>query len=150
MASSGSSTFPSKIDTWFAVVLIIGMLAVLLGVGASWPHTTMLADITGQVATLLLGVGLPLWILAATDYRLVGNELLIRSGPMRWRIPLQDIRRVEPSRSWLSSPALSLQRLRIHYGKSGKVLVSPKDPEGFIQALRRINPQIEASGYCAP
>ena len=82
--------------------------------------------------------------------RIEDGELLIRSGPMRWRIPVQDIRRIEASRSWLSSPALSLDRLRIHHcratGRMRQVLVSPRDRQGFVQALQLLNPNIAVQG----
>ena len=45
---------------------------------------------------------------------------------------------VRPTRSALSSPALSLDRLRIDHGAGGRrtVLVSPADRAGFVQALQ--------------
>ncbi|MFQ5610075.1 MAG: PH domain-containing protein [Woeseiaceae bacterium] len=43
---------------------------------------------------------------------------------------------MQPTRNPLSSPALSLDRLKITYGpKNRKVLVSPADKESFVQAL---------------
>jgi hypothetical protein len=40
-----------------------------------------------------------------------------------------------------SSPALSLDRLRIDYG-TRSILVSPQDRNRFIAALRSVNPSI--------
>lgn len=40
-----------------------------------------------------------------------------------------------PTRGPLSSPALSLDRLRIEYGKRGVVLISPREKEAFVRAL---------------
>ena len=87
------------------------------------------------VPVLLLGVGLPLWIFVGTHYTFVRDELIVRSGPFRWRIPLRDIKSVTPTRDMLSSPALSLDRLRIDYGKGRAVLVSPVDKDAFLQAI---------------
>lgn len=86
---------------------------------------------------LLIGAGLPLWILAATDYTLEAGELRARSGPFRWRVPLRDITAITPTRSLLSSPALSLDRLRIDYGRGRALMISPADRQGFLGALEQ-------------
>ena len=139
-------TFPSRVDAWLAALLLTSVLLVLAAVVGGWPRQAAPTEAVLLVATLAVGAGLPLWVLAATGYRVDAASLAIRSGPFRWRIPLRDIRRVEPSRSWLSSPALSVDRLRIRHGRSGQVLVSPKDRQAFVQALRRGNPHIQIEG----
>ncbi|MFT3777151.1 MAG: PH domain-containing protein [Ottowia sp.] len=144
--SEATHTFPSKVDAWLAAVLLASALLVLAAVITGWPRQAAPAHAVLLVAVLALGAGLPLWVLAATGYRVGQDALVIRSGPFRWRIPLKDIHAVEPSRSWLSSPALSLDRLRIRHGRAGQVLVSPKDPRAFVQALRHGNPHIQAEG----
>lgn len=72
---------------------------------------------------------------------LTHDALVIRFGPARVRVPYDRIRAVEPSSNPLSSPALSLRRVRIDYdkpnGKGTFVLVSPQDRDGFMQELRR-------------
>jgi membrane protein YdbS with pleckstrin-like domain len=145
-----TAAFASKVDAWLAVLLLGSVVAVLVAVGAAWPRAAAPSAVAVLAATLALGAGLPLWIVASTGYRIEDGELLIRSGPMRWRIPVQNIRRIEASRSWLSSPALSLDRLRIHHcratGRMRQVLVSPRDRQGFVQALQRLNPNIAVQG----
>ncbi len=57
----------------------------------------------------------------------------------RWKININDITRIEPTHNPLSSPALSLDRLKIYYMKDGRVatvMISPKDKEGFLNILR--------------
>lgn len=63
------------------------------------------------------------------------RELLVRSGPFRWRIAIDGIESIRPSRSPLSSPALSLDRLEITYGGGRRLLISPEDREGFLEAI---------------
>src|SRR5581483_3428103 len=67
------------------------------------------------------------WILASTRY--IGSEgtLHVRSGPFAWRIPVSSITRITPTRSPISSPALSLRRLRVEYDAGKHILVSPVD-----------------------
>ena len=85
--------------------------------------------------TALVAVGLPVWLMVSTVYRVAGGMLTIRSGPFRWVIPLAEIETVKPSRSLLSSPALSMRRLEIRYAGGRSILVSPTDPERFLRAL---------------
>jgi hypothetical protein len=78
------------------------------------------------------------WTLYGTNYRLLGDQLLIRSGPFRFRVPLAEITSVAPSRNPTSSPACSLDRLEIRYrGDRARILISPVDQAGFLEALAR-------------
>ena len=88
--------------------------------------------------TVLQNVALPLWLLLDTNYTVTADTLQIRSGPFRWRIALSDVREVSPSRSWVSSPALSLDRVRIRYGVGRSILVSPREKQRFIDSLREL------------
>jgi hypothetical protein len=85
---------------------------------------------------LLLPAALPLWLLRTTDYTTTDTHLRIRCGPLRRNVPLADVRAVRPTRNPLSSPALSLDRLRIEYSRALAAMVSPDDKEGFLRALR--------------
>ena len=85
---------------------------------------------------ILVPAALPLWLLRTTDYTLTDTHLRIRSGPFRWSVPLSDVRSVTATRNPLSSPALSLDRLRIEYGGTRAVMVSPDDKDGFVNELR--------------
>jgi len=126
--------FPSKVDGWFRVLLWVGVL-VPAGV-------LVIPAVQGDPAALwftpalLFPAALPLWLLRTTDYTITDTHLRIRCGPFRWNVPLADVRAVRPTRNPLSSPALSLDRLRIEYSRSLAVMVSPDDKEGFLSELR--------------
>lgn len=126
--------FKSAVDSWFYA--IIG-LSILLGMISLWPIIPMgdSSSIVLSISTFLLTSGFLIWLVLSTEYRIVSHNLLIRSGPFRWTIPIEEIHSIEPSRSVLSSPALSLDRFRITYGSGKQVLVSPKRREQFLQAL---------------
>ena len=83
-----------------------------------------------------MGAVLPVWVFVDTRYVIGEGMLLIRSGPFRWRIPLNQIRQIVPARNALSSPALSLDRLRIEYDAGRSRMVSPLDQQGFLAAIR--------------
>lgn len=127
-------TFKSKIDRWFYAV-IAGTVVFLLVI--LWSVVDALNTSTSIILALsfVVGAGLPLWLLASTYYVVEEGLLKIRSGPFNWTIRLDDIQSVEPSDSLLSSPALSLERLKIVYGNGREILVSPKAKAAFLDAL---------------
>jgi hypothetical protein len=119
--------YRSKVDIW-----LFAALAALYSAAQ-----TMAAGTTGSILVAVLvavvGVGLPLWLLFSTRYTLEATYLLAQSGPFKWVVPLADIKSITPSNNPLSSPALSLDRLRIDYGKGRMLLISPRDKEQFLQ-----------------
>jgi hypothetical protein len=70
------------------------------------------------------------------------KELKIYSGPFRQTIPFQEIKEIKRTRSPLSSPACSLDRMEIKYGKSKRVMISPADKENFIKMIMEKSPHI--------
>ena len=128
--------FQSKIDAWVVALMVLAAAVMLRasysaaasGAGGGVPVPVM-------VVGFAAGVVLPLWILLASYYVVDGGNLLIRSGPFRWTLPLAGITRVVRTRSMLSGPALSLDRLLIEYGAGNAVLVSPRDQDGFMRAI---------------
>ncbi len=129
--------FESKKDTWLIVLGGLATVVVvlsLLPVALSARDWTVRLPLFGVLSVLCILVP---WVLFGTFYVVEGGTLIVRSGPFRWRIKISDIRRVRPSRSPLSSPALSLDRLRIEYGESRHILLSPPDQKAFSKALGR-------------
>ncbi len=132
--------YRSKIDTWIAVVLIAGGCALMAGIlPAVLQHDFRALLPIGGVLVLGFVVMWPLY------YEITDDELTIRSGLVRWHIPLSSIVRVRPSNSLISSPALSLDRLEVAYEKNGalrRILISPKERENFLVDLRSRAPQL--------
>lgn len=126
--------FRSAVDWWFYAVTAATTVVVAL---AMFP--LLKSGQVGQIAvagvTALVAVGLPLWLLASTYYRVSAGSLEVRSGPFRWTIPLNEITEVRKSRSALSSPALSLDRIEVKYGRGRSILLSPRDRGGFLKAI---------------
>lgn len=125
-------TFPSKIDTWLGVILIGSALACAMTAGYMLSQSGRLEF--AAALTVLLGSVLPIWLMLTTNYTLTNSELVVRSGPFRWRVPIDQIRDVRPTRNPLSSPALSLDRIRIDYGRRA-IMISPRDKERFLREL---------------
>lgn len=82
-----------------------------------------------------------IWLPIFNTYYVVENDtLIIKSLVFRWKININEITQIEPTHNPLSSPALSLDRLKINYMKDGEVtsvMISPKDKEGFFQAINK-------------
>lgn len=127
--------FKSKIDRWLLVLLVVVIVfeVVIMSIAAMQAGDPRAA--VGLVATALLIVALIGSLLIGTHYTVDGNTLRIASGPFRWKVAIDQIRSVEATRSPLSSPALSLDRLRIRYGTKRQIMVSPADRRGFLRAI---------------
>ena len=144
--------FQSRVDTWLvAIGPLAGLTAVAAVAGVGGPLVLNSGVAPSGLAllavVLALTLVLPLWLVLDTNYTLTADELRIRSGPFRWRIALAEVREVSPSRSWMSSPALSLDRLCIRYGDGRSILVSPREKQRFIDALRESCPAVLVTGF---
>lgn len=126
--------FSSKVDAIALLALAPPPLVLVSLAGHRLPLSGPLLAVT--LPLLFIGLVLPLWVLLGTDYRIEAGELRIRAGPLRWRIPVAGITRVEPTRDARSGPALSLDRLCIDYGHGARCLVSPRDAAGFVRELK--------------
>jgi membrane protein YdbS with pleckstrin-like domain len=127
--------FPSKRDWWLGV--LIWGLVLLAAVPA------LLKPGTGQFIIMIAVILFVGWIWFGTGYEISEDELKIRSGPIRQRIPLQEIKEIKKTRSPLSAPACSLDRMEIKYGKSKRVMISPTDQENFIKTIIGKSPHIQ-------
>jgi len=136
---AGVSSYPSKRDAWLAFVVWMGSLLSMGGGLLCGVATRARTPLSGLALALsLLAPAFMLWSFYGTSYALLSDQLLIRSGPFRFRIPLAEITAVAPSREPWSSPACSLDRLEIRYrGNRSRIFVAPEDKAGFLEALRR-------------
>lgn len=127
--------FPSKRDGWLIAVLatVLGISCVSLLAGLLTPGSS--PGLWSVAGILLAASAFVVWIWTGTEYLLSENELLVRSGPFRWQVPVADIHEIRPTKSPLSSPALSLDRLEIRYGKGNVLLISPQDKDRFLRSL---------------
>jgi hypothetical protein len=88
-----------------------------------------------------------LWTLYGTRYALTESTIIVQSGPFRWVIDLEAITEAFPTRNPLSSPACSLDRLQIRYGKSRLgMMISPQDKAGFLRDLVARFPGLKLNG----
>ncbi len=128
--------FRSKRDSWLTLLVWLAVLFSLISLVPILFYETGIGIRLVTLFFIVLTPGLVGWVFWGTGYQVDETTLTIDSGPFHWRIPLHDIRAVTPSRALWSSPALSLDRLRIDYGEGRFILVSPLQRDAFIAALK--------------
>jgi len=125
------AVYKSKLDFWLLLPLGGATLACVYAGCRLW----RLPGMVPQMALLALGLAvvLPLWSVLATRYTLTDEVLQVRSGPFVWRIALRAVNGIEATRDARSSPALSLDRLRIDYGDGRSLMISPAGKQDFVR-----------------
>ena len=128
--------YRSKLDWWLGAILGFTILmsfgyaiGMILGGGTEMWWAALI--------TLAAGGIFPLWILLSTRYTLDDQILTVQSGPFRWRVPIAEITDIRPTSNPLSSPALSLDRLRIEYSGRRAIMISPKEKEHFLAEIEK-------------
>ena len=110
--------------------LILGGVLVFMLILGAWVGVLIIAVVLAFVVHLF----------ATTYYTIDGAELKVRSGFLiNITIDINTITKIVPTRSILSAPAVSLDRLEVFYNKYDSVVVSPGDNAGFIEALKGVN-----------
>jgi hypothetical protein len=134
-SSSLVLVFPSKVNRWIVVLMAIPLGVSIVAVGSALTAAPPPGAVFLMVGLELFILGFIILTFRSTRYEVTAHEVIARSGPFRWRIAIDGIESIRPSRSLISSPALSTDRLEIRYGKDRKLLISPKDREGFLEAV---------------
>lgn len=129
--------FRSKIG---AIIVVPAAVVVLLGAPAA--AQAVVAGRPFLAAILTLPIGLVTWVLLSTRYTITTDHLAIRCAFVTFRIPLQSITKVRPTRTVLSAPALSLDRLEVTHD-AGIAVISPAHAERFLAELRARCPRAE-------
>ena len=127
-----AAIFRSKIDRWLVIVMVAALAISLIAIAPA-----VYQGLWWVIIPLAGTFGFVLWVMLGTYYEIEGNRQLVRSGPFRWRIPINEIEEMTPTHNPLSSPALSLDRLRIEYSGGRSVMISPEDKDRFIAEIER-------------
>jgi len=139
--------FKSRKDWLFSIALLGSILFLsgfsIFGVLFGWIEKTdywILIPFTAITAFLL-------WIYFGTTYELRNRELIYRSGPLRGRIKMDQIREIVKGKtSYVGlKPATAGGGLIVKYGKYDEIYISPDSNESFINEILKINPEIVIS-----
>jgi hypothetical protein len=142
-----TAVFRSASDYWLvgAVVAIVAA-ALLLALNRFRLDDSEWLGLYVAVFGVLPALMFVSWVWQATDYTLASDHLYVRCGPLHWTVPYAHITEIAPSWAAWSAPALSLRRLRIHYGAGLSLLISPVERERFLRMLLGRCPQLHGRG----
>jgi len=132
--------FRSRIDWWVWCVLAFAVVVVWVSaIGTYW------------WLTLIIGVGItamPVVIMLGCWYEIDGDELVIYQFFKPHRFPIMKIKEVKKTIGYLATAGMSSRRVSIKFidrsvlKSSMPLEISPKDRDGFIAQLKRINSEI--------
>lgn len=127
--------YKSKIDSAIAIFTV--SIFLLVGFTILKIDELNYFGIIFYVLTLLFIVHVSM----TTNYFIVDEkELIIKSSFLvNIKIDIKTITRIEETKSLISSPALSTDRLKIFYNKYDSVIISPKNKIDFIKDLKSVN-----------
>lgn len=129
-------TYKSKVS----FVLLIIIFFVLLG---SFFRAFQNLQIIPILICVILNI-LILFLFFYTKYTISQTNLNVNASFLvNKNIDIMTINKIKNSKSIISAPAASFDRLEIFYNTFDSVLISPKFKEQFLSDLININPRIE-------
>ena len=128
--------YKSKLGLSLVLPLILVLGAALYLTASEKPHWIGPA--------ILLPVILFIGHMLTTTYYVIDEDtLLIKSGFFTTTIDIKGVKKISETNNPISSPALSLDRIELTYGKFQSVIISPKLKKEFIEGLTRLKSAIE-------
>ncbi|HJR99560.1 MAG TPA: PH domain-containing protein, partial [Flavobacterium sp.] len=96
------------------------------------------------IGFLLFVFAFILYLFFQTQYKIEGSKLKIKCGFFSFKaIEIADITEISKTKSLISSPAPSFDRIEIKYGKFDEIIISPKKKFDFAKHLTTLNPNIK-------
>lgn len=98
---------------------------------------------------VLIGILIPSYVFILhmflkTEYKIENEKLTIKCGIIfNKTIDISKIKKISKTKSLMSSPAPSFDRIELKYGKFDEIIISPKDKISFANHLTQINTEIE-------
>ncbi|MBO0329335.1 PH domain-containing protein [[Muricauda] lutisoli] len=134
--TSHSVVYPSKVGLELLVpVLLIFGIGIVISFGKS-----SLVGVIVQFAIMFAFIAL----FFSVSYEVTDEALTVTVFFfIKKSIPIKDITRIVESNNPLSSPAASLDRLEVYYGRYSSTVISPKSKMKFIEHLKRLSPSIQ-------
>lgn len=131
--------FHTKID-WWVLGFLIAMTGLLVQLLFTMYAKGTMVEYPEHTTVYILTIAVIWWPVFNTRYMIQDGTLSISCLFLKWHIPLASIQKITPTHYSIASPALSLDRLKIEYGKEGEikqVLISPRNQHAFIAALEK-------------
>ncbi len=134
-----TTKYSAKISYPLLISVLIAMIApLILLINEKWN-----LGICITFLITILCIALILDVFLRTNYTITNNQLKIKSSIFPFKpIDIETIKEVSNTKSLISSPAPSFDRIIIKYNKYDEVIISPKDKIKFVEHLQSINPGI--------
>jgi hypothetical protein len=124
----------SKIDPWVSIVFWAAAAAIVISLFFIPPDERLIGIIVGVPLLAII-----LWIYFGSYFELRDSYLYCRCGPFFEKIKYENIKTVRRCRNFLSSMALSRDRIEIsQHGKgfiTGTTYISPQNIDEFMKEL---------------
>ncbi|MGH0679075.1 PH domain-containing protein [Bacillus luti] len=127
--------FPSKKDVWLYPIFFVVIGACFAPIFAGREYFLLFFTIPFAI--------LFSWSWFSTKYIVREETITIRSGFIKKRIFIQDIKQISNTKNPIAAHALSFDRIEIVYGAHKTEIISPKGKEQFINLVKSKNPHIE-------
>lgn len=125
----------SKVDWWLVTFLVVGMSPAVFPL--FWTFEWVLLSIDVVVALFLIEV------FRNTKYVIDGEKLIVKTGfKLSSSCDICQIKSITKTRTLLSAPALSLDRLEVKLKGGDVIVISPRKKRAFVEHLLKVNPQI--------
>lgn len=119
--------------------LLLFIVTVIIGSSLPLLYETIWPGLAINALTLLFVA----YLYANTYYIIDQDHLVVTSGILlHKKIDIHAITQVKATRTIISAPALSFDRLEVSWGKSNSVVISPREKSKFVEHLLQINPGI--------
>ena len=134
--------FKSKVGYGILIPVLILQIGITL-----WPTIkgTSVEASLAMLAIMVPVIAFTLHIFFGIVYQINDkSELLIKCGFLyNVVIDISAIKSINRTRNLISSPAASLDRIELKYGKWDSVIISPSNKIEFVNELLKINPSIQ-------
>ena len=118
------------------LIAILGTVLVIMVWNKVWTGVAIICLVTSFIV----------YTFNTTVYTISGNYLMIKCGLFyNIIIDIKTIKSVAETRNPVSSPAASLDRIKISYNKYDNIIISPKDKREFVKHITSINRNIQLS-----
>tara|TARA_B100001287_G_scaffold141563_2_gene119101 strand:- start:261 stop:686 length:426 start_codon:yes stop_codon:yes gene_type:complete len=134
-------TYPSKVSYWLLIfVFLVFYLPVLPNLFIGKLNEKLLSLIAFETVVFSFIVHLFL----NTYYTINNTTIKIKCGVLKsQQIDISTIKEISKTKSIISSPAPSFDRILIRHGKFDELIISPKDKLSLVKNLMEINPNIK-------
>lgn len=139
------TVYKTKVAIWLICVIIgftvIPIIPVLI-YAFSWTIVVIVASI----------LFFALYTIFDISYIINGNTLTVKCGFLsKTKYNINEISKIKKTKSFLSSPASSMDRIAIYFiQQRTPLIISPKNKVDFIKNLKAINPHIISTEFNQP